>query len=92
MVMLDKDYMINHMRNENGSVNIKNVVMSAACEATELFQCMIQMDHNFTDWRRFVERLENNTKNREFEKVHELCQAMYAMRHLTEELAGLYCF
>lgn len=54
MVMLDKDYMINHMRNENGSVNMKNVVMSAACEATELFQCMIQMDHNFTDWRRLV--------------------------------------
>lgn len=44
MVMLDKDYTINHMRNENGSVNIKNVVMSAACEATELFQCMIQIE------------------------------------------------
>lgn len=68
MVMLDKDYMINHMRNENGSVNMKNVVMSAACEATELFQCMIQMDHNFTDWRRFVERLENNTKTESSKK------------------------
>lgn len=60
MVMLNKDYMIGHMRNENGSVNIKNVVMSAACEATELFQCMIQMDDNFTDWRRFINRLEQN--------------------------------
>lgn len=90
MIMLDKDYMISHMRNENGSVNIKNVVMAAACEATELFQCMIQMDHNFADWRRFVVRLENHTKNRDYDKVHELCQTMYSMRYLTEELAGLY--
>ena len=32
MVMLNKEYMINHMRNENGSINIKNVVLAAACE------------------------------------------------------------
>ena len=50
MVMLNKEYMINHMRNENGSINIKNVVLAAACEATELFQCLIVMDSNFTDW------------------------------------------
>lgn len=90
MVMLDKDYMISHMRNKNGTVNVKNVVMSAACEATELFQCMIQMDHNFTDWRRFIDRLENNMETRDYDKIHELCQTMYAMRHLTEELEGLY--
>ena len=29
MVMLNKEYMINHMRNENGSINIKNVVLAA---------------------------------------------------------------
>ena len=28
MVMLNKEYMINHMRNENGSINIKNVVLA----------------------------------------------------------------
>lgn len=90
MVMLNKDYMIGHMRNENGSVNIKNVVMSAACEATELFHCMIQMDNNFTDWRRFISRLEQNMETKDYDKVHELCQAMYAMKHLSEELEGLY--
>ena len=90
MVMLNKEYMINHMRNENGSINIKNVVLAAACEATELFQCLIVMDSSFTDWSRFVDRLEQNVEKQDYEKVHELCQTMYAMRHLSEELEGLY--
>ena len=90
MVKLNKEYMINHMRNEKGSINIKNVVLAAACEATELFQCLIVMDSNFTDWSRFVARLEKNVERQDYEKVHELCQTMYAMRHLSEELEGLY--
>ena len=71
MVMLNKEYMINHMRNENGSINIKNVVLAATCEATELFQCLIVMDSNFTDWSRFVDRLEKNVEKQDYEKVHE---------------------
>ena len=90
MVMLNKEYMISHMRNEDGSINMKNVVLAAACEATELFQCLIVMDKNFTDWSRFVNRLEQNIENKEYDKVHELCQTMYAMKHLSEELEGLY--
>lgn len=68
MVMLNKEYMINHMRNENGSINIKNVVLAAACEATELFQCLIVMDSNFTDWSRFVDRLEKNVEKQDYKK------------------------
>ena len=29
-------------------------------------------------------------EKQDYEKVHELCQTMYAMRHLSEELEGLY--
>ena len=78
------------MRNEDGSINIKNVVLAAACEATELFQCLIVMDNNFTDWSRFVARLEQNIEKQDYDKVHELCQTMYEMKHLSEELEGLY--
>ena len=90
MIMLNKEYMINHMRNEDGSINIKNVVLAAACEATELFQCLIVMDNNFTDWSRFVARMEQNIEKQDYDKVHELCQTMYEMKHLSEELEGLY--
>ena len=90
MIMLNKEYMINHMRNEDGSINIKNVVLAAACEATELFQCLIVMDNNFTDWSLFIARLEQNIEKRDYDKVHELCQTMYEMKHLSEELEGLY--
>lgn len=90
MVMLNKEYMISHMRNEDGSINMKNVVLAAACEATELFQCLIVMDKNFTDWSRFVNRLEQNVEKQEYDKVHEICQTMYSMKHLSKELEGLY--
>lgn len=46
MVSVDKAYMIGHMRNANGSLNNKNVVLSAACEAAELFQCMMEININ----------------------------------------------
>ena len=42
MVSVDQAYMVGHMKNADGSINNKNVVLSAACEAAELFQCMIQ--------------------------------------------------
>ena len=41
MVSVDQVYMIGHMKNADGSINNKNVVLSAACEAAELFQCMM---------------------------------------------------
>ena len=86
MVMLNKEYMINHMRNENGSINIKNVVLAAACEATELFQCLIVMDSNFTDWSRFVDRLEKNVERQDYEKELE---GLYLVRD-DAELCSLY--
>ena len=39
MVSVDQAYMVGHMKNADGSINNKNIVMSAACEAAELFQC-----------------------------------------------------
>ena len=41
MVMLNKEYMINHMRNENGSINIKNVVLASASSATPALQALV---------------------------------------------------
>ena len=90
MIMLNKEYMIGHMRNENGSVNTKNTIFAAACEAAELFQCMIVMDRDFTDWKRFIDRLDSHLKNRDYEKIHDICQTMYAMKHPAGELEGLY--
>ena len=33
MVSVDQAYMVGHMKNADGSINNKNVVLSAACEA-----------------------------------------------------------
>ena len=44
MVSVDQVYMIGHMKNADGSINNKNVVLSAACEAAELFQCMMSVN------------------------------------------------
>lgn len=49
MVSVDQAYMIGHMRNADGSINNKNVVLSAACEAAELFQCMMQVSQKLDD-------------------------------------------
>ena len=35
MVSVDQAYMVGHMKNADGSINNKNVVLSAACEAAE---------------------------------------------------------
>ena len=39
MVSVDQAYMVGHMKNADGSINNKNVVLSAACEAAER-QCI----------------------------------------------------
>lgn len=90
MIMLNKEYMISHMRNEDGSIHIKNVVLAAASEAAELFQCMIAMDGDFADWKRLIDRLNWHLDSCDYEKIHDICQALYAMKHLTDELEGLY--
>ena len=36
MVSVDQAYMVGHMKNADGSINNKNVVLSAACEEAEL--------------------------------------------------------
>lgn len=46
MVSVDQAYMVGHMKNADGSINNKNVVLSAACEAAELFQCMMSVNQN----------------------------------------------
>ena len=38
MVSVDQAYMVGHMKNADGSINNKNVVLSAACEAAELLE------------------------------------------------------
>ena len=53
MVSVDQAYMIGHMRNADGSINNENVVLSAACEAAELFQCMMQVSQKLDDWQIF---------------------------------------
>ncbi|MDO5392773.1 MAG: hypothetical protein Q4F24_17015 [Eubacteriales bacterium] len=90
MMMLNKDYMIGHMKTENGKPNTENIVFAAACEAVELFQCLIMVDKDFTDWFRFVRKLESYLQSGDYEKIHDVCQTLYAMKNLTEELEGLY--
>ena len=89
MVSVDKAYMIGHMRNANGSLNNKNVVLSAACEAAELFQCMMEINQKLDDWQRFNHTLNMHLRSVECEKIHDICQAVYAMRHPSKELEGL---
>lgn len=58
MVSVDQAYMVGHMKNADGSINNKNVVLSAACEAAELFQCMMSVNQKLEDWQRFNHTLE----------------------------------
>ena len=39
MVSVDQAYMVGHMKNADGSINNKNVVLSAACEISWLSSC-----------------------------------------------------
>ena len=54
MVSVDQAYMVGHMKNADGSINNKNVVLSAACEAAELFQCMMSVNQKLEDWRDLI--------------------------------------
>lgn len=90
MVSVDQVYMIGHMKNADGSINNKNVVLSAACEAAELFQCMMAVNQKLEDWQRFNHTLEMHLRSVECEKIHDICQAVYGMKHPSNELEGLY--
>ena len=71
MVSVDQVYMIGHMKNADGSINNKNVVLSAACEAAELFQCMMSVNQKLEDWQRFNHTLEMHLRSVECEKIHD---------------------
>lgn len=90
MVSVDQAYMVGHMKNADGSINNKNVVLSAACEAAELFQCMMAVNQKLEDWQRFNHTLEMHLRSVECEKIHDICQAVYGMKHPSNELEGLY--
>lgn len=90
MVSVDQAYMVGHMKNADGSINNKNVVLSAACEAAELFQCMMSVNQKLEDWQRFNHTLEMHLRSVECEKIHDICQALYGMKHPSDELEGLY--
>lgn len=90
MVSVDQAYMVGHMKNADGSINNKNVVLSAACEAAELFQCMMSVNQKLEDWQRFNHTLEMHLRSVECEKIHDICQALYGMKHPSNELEGLY--
>ena len=81
MVSVDQAYMVGHMKNADGSINNKNVVLSAACEAAELFQCMMSVNQKLEDWQRFNHTLEMHLRSVECEKIHDICQAVYGMKH-----------
>ena len=90
MVSVDQAYMVGHMKNADGSINNKNVVLSAACEAAELFRCMMSVNQKLEDWQRFNHTLELHLRSVECEKIHDICQAVYGMKHPSNELEGLY--
>ena len=90
MVSVDQAYMIGHMRNADGSINNKNVVLSAACEAAEVFQCMMQVCQKLDDWQRFIGTLDQHLRAVDCEKIHDICQAVYGMKQRSKELEGLY--
>ena len=65
-------------------------MLSAACEAAELFQCMMSVNQKLEDWQRFNHTLEQHLRSVECEKIHDICQAVYGMKHPSDELEGLY--
>lgn len=77
MVSVDQAYMVGHMKNADGSINNKNVVLSAACEAAELFQCMMSVNQKLEDWQRFNHTLEMHLGSVECEKIHNICQLKF---------------
>ena len=78
MVSVDQAYMVGHMKNADGSINNKNVVLSAACEAAELFQCMMSVNQKLEDWRDLI------TLWRCILEVWNVRKSMISVRHYME--------
>jgi hypothetical protein len=90
MMMANKEYMIGHMKEMDGTMNVRNIVLSAACEASELLVSMIQSSLNLSDWRRFISRLQLLADAEEYENIHAICQTVFSMHNIHGELEGLY--
>lgn len=91
MNIYDKEYMIKNYKNKSeSSINIKNFVLVAACEATELFYCMIQIDNHLDDWHRFIKTLNKHLEKHNHHSVNDLCQSIYSLRHNSEHLEGIF--
>ena len=90
MVSVDQAYMVGHMKNADGSINNKNVVLSAACEAAELFQCMMSVNQKLEDWQRFNNTLEMHLRSVECEKIHDICSSSLARYNPSSSSDG--CF
>lgn len=88
--MQDTIYLVNHMRNGNGTINYANVALAAASEAAELFLCMADTDAELDDWGRLVDKLNEHLRAADCDKIHDICQAIYAMGYPRMELEGLY--
>ena len=56
----------------------------------QLFQCMMSVNQKLEDWQRFNHTLEMHLRSVECEKIHDICQAVYGMKHPSNELEGLY--
>lgn len=97
MVSVDQAYMVGHMKNADGSINNKNVVLSAACEAAELFQCMMSVNQKLEDWQRFNHTLEMHLRSVECRKLDKYeekkCRIAFDGTSWNREkfLCRLYC-
>ena len=77
MVSVDQAYMVGHMKNADGSINNKNVVLSAACEAAELFQCMMSVNQKLEEAQ---QQLQNRTI--QIAKAGSIAEAAMELNHV----------
>ena len=49
-----------------------------------------EVNQKLEDWQRFNHTLEQHLRSVECEKIHDICQAVYGMKHPSDELEGLY--
>lgn len=88
--MQDKEFMIKNMRNEDGSINMKNFTLTAACESMEFFKSMISINNYLSDELfRFIESLNRYLRNGDYETINSICQTMYGMFNSSDKMEGL---
>ena len=59
MVSVDQAYMVGHMKNADGSINNKNVVLSAACETEQRKASKILCFWNARNWKSRLQGIGN---------------------------------